>query len=188
MATKAKTTKKKDEVDDFFNVSTGPETQKVKVYMVQKTEDVPGAITESKGRPDIKYPYYIKIINEDGELVSEDSSTGSTYAMDWNKKFYLRNVDGKQYVGYYRHAVVLALYTLMEAMELAPVDNLQDLVGFEFDAVIRGTKPGFISWVETFKANDVPVPSITDLGGKEEVQKEVVDNTETKIDPDELPF
>lgn len=185
-------TSKKTNEDDFWKVQTGPSTKKAKVTGLRKSSEVPNSIKVSPYNDKIEYPIWIKI-ESDGYVVSEDSSTKSTYANDWNKKFYLRTYEGQEYVEYTRHAVLLALFKLMEAQGLEPVDNIKDLEGFEFDAVIVGSeKGGFINWYQTLKANGVTVPEASDLAKPKKAtsftNEDKVDNTEKVIETDDLPF
>lgn len=180
--------------DDFWKVSTGPTPHKVRVTTIRKSSEIPGAETVSKYNEKIEYPISIKIECE-GYVVSEDTSTKSTWAKDWNTKFYIRKYEDKEYVEYTRHAVLLALFKIMEAQGLEPVDDYRDLVGFEFDAILVGDpKAGFINWYQTFRTNKVPVPTLEDLKPKqaatsfEDENVKEVDNTETIIEPDSLPF
>lgn len=182
--------------DDFWKVQTGPSTKKARVTAIRKSSEVPSAITVSPYFSNIEYPIWIKI-ESDGVVVSEDSSSKSTWAKDWNKKFYVREHDGNEYVEFTRHAVLLALFKLIEAQGLEPVENIKDLVGFEFDAVIVGSdKGGFINWAQTLKANGVDVPEVADIAKPKKAstsfdndeEEEKPGNAETKIDPNDLPF
>lgn len=126
---------------------------------------------EDRGDFTIEYPYQITIEDEKGNVILKEKSQSTLRAKDWNKKFYIKEGStGLEYVAYTRWCSLLAIVMIKKQKvgELPKEINLNDLVGFEFDAQIikiEGRDP-FIDWVGTFMVNGVPTPSVDELRKK----------------------
>lgn len=119
----------------------------------------------------IEYPYEITIVDSKDKVILKEKTQGILKAKEWNKKFYVKeSANGNEYVAFSRYLPLLAMVTIkrQQAGELPAKLNLNDLVGFEFDAVVvrlENNDP-FIDWVGTFEANNVPTPTIEELKGE----------------------
>lgn len=116
----------------------------------------------------IEYPYEVTLKDSKGKEILKEKSQGTLRAKNWAKKFYIKeSATGNEYIAYSRYTSLLAIVTIKTKMvgELPAKLNLNDLVGFEFDAVVVELDSGerFIDWVGTFEANGVEVPTVEDL-------------------------
>lgn len=160
-----KTTKVSD--DEFFKANTGFIPVKVIVSMVDRAEQVPDMVAEEiKTKKDgtemkFEYPYRIRIEDQEGNIVSEDSSSKARYAKDWSRKFYIRtDPEGREFLGFTRHAVLLALCTISEKLGKELPKDDRKWIGFEFEAILAGNdKVKFIDWVRTFQYYGINVPT-----------------------------
>lgn len=159
--------------------------QKIKLADISACEE-----SEDKGEYTIVYPYILKFVVADGgAVIQENRSQGSLRARNWIKKFYVHRDSG--FVQFWKEQDLLAVFTLFEAQgklsKKSKSFDLNDLIGFEFDAVVVGYEKGFfIDWVRTFEINDITVPTIEQLGGAPAKTEKKADNS--KVDPGDLPF
>lgn len=143
-----------------------------------------------------EYPFTLKIEDVNGNVVSEEKSSPVMNAKNWNKKFYLTKPDmeGRQYINFTRYHAILALNMLMLKEGRDQVEDVNDFIGYEFDAVLMGKDNPFINWTLTFESYGIDVPSIESLGGvntDSTVQGSVPVEKPKKsnvIDPNDLPF
>lgn len=178
--------------DDFWSVPSGRSPEKVKVVQITKTPN--DESTEENSGYKFEYPWWIRIEDANGNIVTEDKTSKSTFARDWNKKFYIRRDEDREQVMFTRHAITLALFTLLRAMNINETEYKEDirkLEGFEFEAIVAGNETvRFIDWAATFLHNGVRVPTINELedNSPTDSKKETKEKESDKIDPDNLPF
>lgn len=148
--------------DAQYDTDRQKETEKVRVDDIMPCEET----KELPNGREIKFPYKIKIVDQNGNVVFEERTTPTLKPRDWNKKFYL-NSSG--FVGYSRDNSLLALAAIKQKTtgEVLPAQgNLNDtFIGFEFEAAVIRTEGGntFIDWVDTFRVNKVRVPNDSEL-------------------------
>lgn len=167
------------------------ETEKVKIEGVFPSNEEPQEFTRGDGSTfTVERPYRIRIVDMQGNIVSEDVSTKTVSTPKWDKKFYQKD----EYWNYTRGEVLLAVMQVLRQMNRKIAKecdeegefNINDLEGVEFDAVV-GQGDGsnrWINWVLTFVHHGVWTPERTKSPevkaeqAKEEAS-DSVDNTKT---------
>lgn len=176
---------------DKASLGGGFETTKctvLDVYLTPSKEAV-----EEKGDMKFEYPFTLKIEDANGNIVSEEKSSPTMKAKNWNKKFYVTKPDGegRQFVNFTRYHVILALNMLMLKEGKEQVEDVNGFIGYQFDAVLMGKNNPFVNWVLTFEAHGINVPSLEDFNINTAASTNQVSEPVKKsnvIDPDDLPF
>jgi len=153
---------KKAEVNVYGGGASEVETVKVEDINACEEED-------DFGHFKIQYPYEITLVDSKGKVVLKEKTQKALFAKEWDKKFYVKTSNsGNDFPAFTRYMSLLALAEVKKAMtkeDLPPKLNLNNLVGFEFEAVVVRTDKmdPFIDWVGTFQHHQVRVPQVEDL-------------------------
>lgn len=169
-------------------VKSGYEVTKVKIEDVFDCDEFD---TLPSG-DEIKKPYRIRIVDEKGDVVSDNPTRATLTARDWHKKFYT-NKNG--YKAFTRDHDLLAIMKVLEALNHPLFKaykekkemNINGLRSIAFDAVVSSGGEGgrWINWVATFRHYNIDTPE--DEGTK----TETTDNTKAVADSgmaDDLPW
>jgi hypothetical protein len=169
-------------------VSLGKETQTVKLLDIFDSTDEKEGVNNQTGKKwKIKFPYRLRIINRNKDIVCDNSSQARLRVQNWNSLFYEK--DG--FVKFSMDSELLAVYTIYtkenNITETVGSFDINDMIGFKFEAVVVEWKDGgFIDWIGTFQANGIRVPTAEELGGvttsKQDEEFDAADDNADKFD------
>lgn len=158
------------------------ETQRVEIEDINPCDET----HKMPNGGEISFPYRIRIVDSEGDIISDNRTTKQTFVEDWkNGSHFYTNPKG--YMTFSRDRDLLAIVTILKKknykalrdVEAGDEFDINDLIGAKFDAVLADVETGrFIDWTRTFMANDIEVP-------RSERVAATVDPDEVDIDEDD---